>query len=93
MRAERIALAGAAVVGSAVAVNAWLAGAQRRARRRLLDAALAAPAQAAAPSPPSHATRDELYAEAKRLRIRGRSQMTKAELEQAVGRSREATPA
>ncbi|HSO94808.1 MAG TPA: plasmid stabilization protein [Acidimicrobiia bacterium] len=31
-------------------------------------------------------TRDQLYAEAQRKKIRGRSQMTKAELERAVGR-------
>jgi len=31
-------------------------------------------------------TRDQLYAEAKRKNIKGRSKMTKAELERAVGR-------
>lgn len=31
-------------------------------------------------------TRDQLYEEAKRRNVRGRSSMTKAELEQAVGR-------
>jgi len=31
-------------------------------------------------------TRDQLYAEARRRNIRGRSRMTKAELERAVGR-------
>jgi hypothetical protein len=37
-------------------------------------------------SGPGGRTRDQLYAEAKRKGIRGRSRMTKAELEQAVGR-------
>ena len=31
-------------------------------------------------------TRDQLYAEARKKNVRGRSRMTKAELEQAVGR-------
>jgi hypothetical protein len=31
-------------------------------------------------------TRDQLYAEAKKKNVKGRSRMTKAELEQAVGR-------
>jgi hypothetical protein len=35
---------------------------------------------------PRGRTRDQLYAEARRKNVRGRSRMTKAELEQAVGR-------
>jgi hypothetical protein len=35
---------------------------------------------------PGGRTRDQLYAEAKRKKVPGRSQMTKAELERAVGR-------
>jgi len=35
---------------------------------------------------PGGRTRDQLYAEAKRKNVPGRSQMTKAELERAVGR-------
>ena len=38
-------------------------------------------------SGPGGRTRDQLYEEAKRKHIRGRSKMTKAELEAAVGRS------
>src|ERR1700754_1364284 len=34
---------------------------------------------------PEHRTRDQLYAEAKRLGVKGRSKMTKAELARAVG--------
>jgi hypothetical protein len=37
-------------------------------------------------SGPAGRTRDQLYEEAKRKNIRGRSSMTKAELEKAVGR-------
>lgn len=36
---------------------------------------------------PRGRTRDQLYAEARRKNVRGRSRMTKAELERAVGRS------
>jgi hypothetical protein len=36
---------------------------------------------------PRGRTRDQLYAEARRKNVRGRSRMTKAELEDAVGRS------
>lgn len=36
---------------------------------------------------PGGRTKDQLYAEAKRKHIRGRSKMTKAQLESAVGRS------
>lgn len=37
-------------------------------------------------SGPGGRTRDQLYAEAKRQGVKGRSKMTKAELEKAVGR-------
>ncbi|MCU1659859.1 MAG: hypothetical protein JWO57_4515 [Pseudonocardiales bacterium] len=37
-------------------------------------------------SGPGGRTRDQLYEEAKRKNVRGRSRMTKAELERAVGR-------
>lgn len=36
---------------------------------------------------PRGRTRDQLYAEARRKNVRGRSRMTKAELERAVGRA------
>ncbi len=36
---------------------------------------------------PKGRTRDQLYAEARRKNVRGRSRMTKSELERAVGRS------
>jgi hypothetical protein len=36
---------------------------------------------------PRGRTRDQLYAEARKKNVRGRSRMTKAELERAVGRS------
>ena len=42
------------------------------------------------PVPPQHPrprTKDELYADAKRLGIKGRSKMTKSELEQAIRRA------
>jgi hypothetical protein len=35
---------------------------------------------------PGGRTRDQLYQEAKRKNVKGRSSMTKAELERAVGR-------
>jgi len=37
-------------------------------------------------SPPESLSRDELYEEAKRLDIAGRSRMTKAELQRAIAR-------
>jgi hypothetical protein len=37
-------------------------------------------------SGPGGRTRDQLYEEARRKNVRGRSKMTKAELEKAVGR-------
>ena len=87
---KAIAIGLAALSGLLAAVNAWLA------RARRTPPPYSAPHDL--PSRPTRvldtrlATRDELYAAAKRLDIPGRSRMRKAQLQRAVAeRTKEVT--
>jgi hypothetical protein len=81
VRLRLIALGAAGVVGGAVLVNAWLAAGRRRMPVAPPEPAPVGPPAARGNGAP---TRDELYEVAKRLDIKGRSKMSKAELERAV---------
>jgi hypothetical protein len=65
-----------------MALNAWLAGARRRARQQLWEKAVSAAAESVPPA--SEPTRDQLYERAKELGIRGRSHMNKEQLQRAI---------
>lgn len=90
-RIAKIALAAALAAAAAQAVR-WLLEREGRAAGELLPpepAPSGAPARngasrSKAPGPGSGPTRDELYGEARRLDIEGRSKMNKQELKQAV---------
>ena len=79
---KAIAIGLAALSGLLAALNAWLAGARRTPPP--YGVARDLPEHPPGTSKTDSATRDELYAAAKRLDIPGRSSMRKAELQRAV---------
>jgi hypothetical protein len=70
------------ILALAAALAAWLI-------RRLLDAS-EGPVVADRPASDSSLTRDQLYSEAKRLGVKGRSKMNKQQLQEAVDAARTA---
>jgi hypothetical protein len=83
-------MAGAGLIAAVLAASGWLAAA----RRPPSVTPPSAPSQDGAPPRAPAQTRDELYQMARRLDVRGRSRMSKAELERAVAeRTSQAAPA
>jgi DNA end-binding protein Ku len=84
-------MAGAGLIAAVLAANGWLAAARRRPPNGTPPSA---PSRDGAPPRSPAPTRDELYQMARRLDVRGRSRMSKAELERAVAeRTSQVAPA
>ena len=83
-RIAKIAFAAALAVAAAQAVR-WLAERDGQLAGEAVESAgVTLSSNGSSPANSSGPTRDELYAEARRLEIEGRSKMNKQELKQAV---------